>query len=432
MKLPGDLNLTAYRGASLDLVITFMKNEAPHNLTGTAQMKLYKLNSIVPYETVNLTITDNILSHSFTVAKVLEFARNGRHEIIFSEGANVTAKLRGSLEVENVQTSGSVVSGATVTLTETNLIAQVTEGIPGPKGKQGKQGIQGEQGETGDDGWTPVFATVSDGARRVSQVADWTGGEGTKPDTGRYVGVAGLVADIADGVDIRGEGLGTHETTIANHDDVDLTGISDGDLLTGESGVIVPKSREDISVDMIFLDTDDLQFYGKPLSPVTGQEPSTIQGFENSYNINIGITNGIEAYQSIVLNRKNGYELNIRSGLILGADSNNYYRIEFHRNEIIVIETIAGTPSTVASQNVLINNTRWRMVNNIQTKLFFNYSFDRRCIITCDSISGAVDFELNNDIVDNISFLSFFSDSPDTNRTGEIKKVLISGNLYEL
>ena len=316
MKLPGELNLTAYRGASLDLVITFMKNDAPHNLTGTAQMKLYKLNSVVAYETIDLTITDNILTHSFTVAKVLEFARNGRYEIIFSEGANVTAKLRGSLEVENVQTSGSVVSGATVTLTETNLIAQVTEGIPGPKGDDGiapeigqngnwfigatDTGVQaqgdtgqdafvyiayasddqgtgftttfnsalnyiavlsttteiaspavgdfaglwknykGEKGETGDNGWTPVFATVSDGARRVLQVADWTGGEGTKPATGQFVGATGFEALIANGVDIRGEGLGTHEQTIANHDDVNLGDKTEGrGLLFDSEGNLV-------------------------------------------------------------------------------------------------------------------------------------------------------------------------------------------------
>ena len=135
MKLPGDLNLTAYRGDTWDLVITFTKNDAPHNLTGTAKMKLYKHNAKDPYAEYNLTITDNILSYSFTVANVLSFAMSGRYDITFSENANVKTKIRGSLTVENVQTSGSVVGGATVTLTETNLIAQVTEGIPGPKGE---------------------------------------------------------------------------------------------------------------------------------------------------------------------------------------------------------------------------------------------------------------------------------------------------------
>ena len=147
MKLPGSLNLTAYRGDTFDLVITFTKNDAPHNLTGTAKMKLYKHNAKDPYAEYNLTITDNILSYSFTVANVLSFAMSGRYDITFSENANVKTKIRGSLTVENVQTSGSVVSGATVTLTETNLIAQVTEGIPGPKGADG---ITPEIGQNGN------------------------------------------------------------------------------------------------------------------------------------------------------------------------------------------------------------------------------------------------------------------------------------------
>ena len=59
-------------------------------------------------------------------------------------------------------------------------------------------------GTDGNDGWSPTLAIVSDGARRVQMVSDWTGGEGTKPATGLYVGASGLVEDIADAVDIRG------------------------------------------------------------------------------------------------------------------------------------------------------------------------------------------------------------------------------------
>lgn len=67
-----------------------------------------------------------------------------------------------------------------------------------PTGTQGLPGIRGFHG------WSPVLAAQVDDARRVLQVIDWTGGEGVKPATGLYVGLAGLVADIADGVDVRG------------------------------------------------------------------------------------------------------------------------------------------------------------------------------------------------------------------------------------
>lgn len=56
----------------------------------------------------------------------------------------------------------------------------------------------------GDRGWVPVLAAVLDGARRVHRVIDWSGGEGAKPATGKYVGATGLVDLIADAIDMRG------------------------------------------------------------------------------------------------------------------------------------------------------------------------------------------------------------------------------------
>ncbi|MBS7698610.1 hypothetical protein [Chelatococcus sp. YT9] len=87
-------------------------------------------------------------------------------------------------------------------------------GPKGDKGDKGDQGNQGIQGTAGNKGWSPVFAGVSDGARRVLQVYDWTGGEGTKPATGSYVGASGLTNTIGDAVDIRGpQGAGAGDVT---------------------------------------------------------------------------------------------------------------------------------------------------------------------------------------------------------------------------
>ena len=83
-------------------------------------------------------------------------------------------------------------------------------GAPGARGQRGAPGTPGEggggsggSGDPGADGWSPVLAGAIDGERRVLQVIDWVGGEGTKPATG-YVGTTGLVVDIADAVDVRG------------------------------------------------------------------------------------------------------------------------------------------------------------------------------------------------------------------------------------
>ena len=72
------------------------------------------------------------------------------------------------------------------------------------RGIPGIQGIQGSPGEDADDGWSPVFSVIADGERRVLRVSNWVGGTGTKPTTGQYVGISGLVDDIENGVDIRG------------------------------------------------------------------------------------------------------------------------------------------------------------------------------------------------------------------------------------
>ncbi len=82
--------------------------------------------------------------------------------------------------------------------------AQGIQGIQGLTGATGATGATGSQGAQGQKGWSPILAIVSDGTRRVIQIADWTGGQGTKPATGQYISSAGLTSIIEDAVDIRG------------------------------------------------------------------------------------------------------------------------------------------------------------------------------------------------------------------------------------
>ena len=77
-------------------------------------------------------------------------------------------------------------------------------GPTGATGDTGATGATGATGDTGDDGWSPVLAVATDTERRVLQINDWTGGAGTKPATGDYIGPAGLVSVIGSAVDIRG------------------------------------------------------------------------------------------------------------------------------------------------------------------------------------------------------------------------------------
>lgn len=54
------------------------------------------------------------------------------------------------------------------------------------------------EGPAGDDGWSPVLAGEQDGVRTLIKVVDWADGQGTKPQTGMYLGTAGYVAAKAD------------------------------------------------------------------------------------------------------------------------------------------------------------------------------------------------------------------------------------------
>jgi hypothetical protein len=82
----------------------------------------------------------------------------------------------------------------------------------------------------GTDGWSPLIAVVFDGDRRVQQVIDWTGGTGAKPAVNGYVGASGIVANIADAVDIRGA---TGSAVNAPFYNTEADAIADG-LVTGD------------------------------------------------------------------------------------------------------------------------------------------------------------------------------------------------------
>ncbi len=119
---------------------------------------------------------------------------------------------------------------ATVTNEGTATAAELVFGIP-----QGDQGEPGLPGVDGNDGWSPVFAVVPDGARRVMQVDDWVGGGGVKPAVGDYVGATGLTTVIGDAVDIRGP-AGT--VTIPDGDKGDITTADSGDTWTLNDGAV--------------------------------------------------------------------------------------------------------------------------------------------------------------------------------------------------
>jgi hypothetical protein len=119
-------------------------------------------------------------------------------------------------------------------------------------------GPQGDPGDNGFNGWSPVFSTVSDGARRVQRITNWTGGTGTKPAVGKYVGATGLVDNIADAVDIRGAQGTQGEQGPAGADGAVVIG-GDTAVITGEG----PPDDADGIDEQLYFDTLNEDLYQK-------------------------------------------------------------------------------------------------------------------------------------------------------------------------
>lgn len=139
-------------------------------------------------------------------------------------GAAITAELVGTLVVQ--QGLSAIADGEVSTGPVT-----VSGGVGGVKVIRGANGVRivRDGGPQGDRGWSPVFASVVDGERRVRRLADWIGGRGIKPsvtgddDAALYEGPDGLTTSLAEATDVRGAeggqgdpGLSAYQVAVAN------------------------------------------------------------------------------------------------------------------------------------------------------------------------------------------------------------------------
>lgn len=138
-------------------------------------------------------------------------------------------------------------------------------GEKGDKGDTGATGLTGATGTTGakgNNGWSPVLSVVNDGERRVQRVASWTGGTGTAPTSGQYIGSGGLVSDIAAATDIRGQ-----QGLVGAKGDTGATGAN------GADGAIVTAATYNDNNQLIITNSDQ--------SVITSDSPKNLLGWSS-------------------------------------------------------------------------------------------------------------------------------------------------------
>jgi hypothetical protein len=116
-----------------------------------------------------------------------------------------------------------------------NLTLQTSTGQTfGPFYVRGSDGTNGNDGANGINGWSPIFAIVQDGERRVLQLQSWSGGTGSTPGSeGYYIGPSGLTPYVYEAVDLRGPQGPAGENGSSGADATPITGINfDGSYLT--------------------------------------------------------------------------------------------------------------------------------------------------------------------------------------------------------
>jgi hypothetical protein len=122
-----------------------------------------------------------------------------------------------------------------ITFDGTNLTIQTSTGQSfGPFNVRGTDGTNGSDGASGTNGWSPLFAIIQDGERRVLQLQSWSGGTGSTPGSeGHYLGASGLTPYLYEAVDLRGAQGPAGAPGSNGADATPITGISfDGYNLT--------------------------------------------------------------------------------------------------------------------------------------------------------------------------------------------------------
>ena len=242
MSIPASARSRAYRNASFEVLWIFKNPDG----TPFADLMSYTHKMIIADEQtgrvkleVDLDNTEeDRLAYFFTPAQINELPQDCVFDVLSTSKTNpnkVVPLVADRLSIFNRQNPRHMQSLGTFTLSDIQNVVEVhfgtiplkgADGVGVPEGGTTGQVLSkasndnfdtewadsdgGGNGNGGDgggnNGWSPVLAVISDDERRVLQVIDWIGGQGTKPDSGDYVSEGGFVEDISEAANIRGSG----------------------------------------------------------------------------------------------------------------------------------------------------------------------------------------------------------------------------------
>lgn len=164
--------------------------------------------------------------------------------------------------------------------------------------------LVGPIGPQGNDAWSPVYAAVPDGERRVFQVTGWVGGEGTPPATGAYLGSLGHVGTAAEATDFRGPGgAGSGDMLISVYDTdgdgkVNAAEVADSVPwagVTAKPTEFAPSAHDHDAADITSGTFDDGRIPLLAISKTTGLQTALDNKVDDSQ---IGAANGVASLDS--------------------------------------------------------------------------------------------------------------------------------------
>lgn len=196
-------------------------------------------------------------------------------------------------------------------------------------------------------GWSPILGVVSTNGSNILKVVGWTGGVGSIPATGVYVGSSGYVTNITDGIDIRGaSGAGAAVIFSAGASSAGLASIifsnSNGVAFGLNGSVVTASYTQAAQSSLIFSNTNGITFgtnagtltasvatnYQSQGAYLTTAQPigaylttAMLSNASTLSNINVSIGTTSSNLSQIVFSNVNNISFGINGGTITGTAS---------------------------------------------------------------------------------------------------------------